>query len=96
MSTQPNPAIAASFKNRERLASIGGLDDRVPSLLEQPRRHQPVDAVVLNEKNPPGLTRFPQGMAGDQCRPIPFEQREPPNANRMALRRSLDLIGLVR
>ena len=95
MSTQPNPADPVVVQNRERLPPVVRHHDRVPALLEQAPGDQLVDAVVFDEKNAPGVAGFAQGVARDERRPIPFTGW-PPNADRIASRRSERLIGLGR
>ena len=84
------------LQNRERLPPVVRHHDRVPALLEQTPGHQLVDAVVLDEKNAPGVARFAQGVARDQRRPIPFSRLRHPVPDRMASRRSERLMGLGR
>ena len=70
ISTQPNPANAASSRIASASTPVVGDDDGVPAFLEQMRRHHLVDAVVLDEQNASRVARFPQGVARDERRPM--------------------------
>ena len=49
------------IQNRERLPPVVRHHHRVPALLEQTPGHQLVDAVVLDEKNAPGVDALRAG-----------------------------------